>query len=140
MKFTKLTGAWFLFAFLMLFAVYQTLAETPIWSFKGAKWYSMMETGNVMVGMENKSVAMMDGATGKQIWTRTDLGEIKEDEYTELAGTPLILFADNSGWAQRKTKLTAVDVLTGKPSGRPKKCSVTRSKFRRFIKRICSFF
>jgi outer membrane protein assembly factor BamB len=114
MNFTKLSGAWFLFAFLMLFAVYQTLAETPIWSFKGAKWYSMMETGNVMVGMENKSIAMMDGATGKQIWTRTDLGEIKEDEYTELAGTPLILFADNSGWAQRKTKLTAVDVLTGK--------------------------
>ena len=113
LKFTKSTNAALFVAFLILFGTLQTLAETPIWSFKGAKWYSMMETGNVMVGMENKAVAMMDGATGKQIWTRTDLGEIKEDEYTELAGTPLILFADNSGWAQRKTKITAVDVLTG---------------------------
>ncbi len=97
---------------IILTASFIVFADTPIWSFKGAKWYSMMETGNVMVGME-KSVAMMDGATGKQIWTRSDLGEIKEDEYTELPGTPLVLFADNSGWAQRKTKLTAVDVLTG---------------------------
>lgn len=110
LKFTKITAL--TFAFLMLFAVSQTLADTPLWSFKGAKWYSMMETGNVMVGLD-KSVSMIDGASGKQLWTRADLGEIKEDEYTELPGTPLVLFADNSGWAQRKTKLTAVDTLTG---------------------------
>jgi outer membrane protein assembly factor BamB len=113
LKLIKTTGAGLVFAFLLLFPVFQTLADTPLWSFKGAKWYAMMETGNVMVGLENKSVAMIDGATGGQIWVRTDLGEIKEDEYTELAGTPLVLFADNSGWAQRKTKLTAVDTLTG---------------------------
>lgn len=87
-------------------------ADAPLWMFDGAKWYAMTESGNVMVGMKN-GLAMLDGANGKQIWTRTDLGEIKEDEYTELSGTPLILFADNSGWAQRKTKLTAVDALTG---------------------------
>ncbi|MCD9188219.1 MAG: PQQ-like beta-propeller repeat protein [Pyrinomonadaceae bacterium] len=96
----------------LVFLTVKTFAETPIWSVKGAKWYSMMETGNVMVGMD-KSIAMIDGATGKQLWTRNDLGEIKEDEYTELPGTPLLLIADNSGWAQRKTKLTAVDTLTG---------------------------
>lgn len=96
----------------LVFLTVKTFADTPIWSVKGAKWYSMMETGNVMVGMD-KSIAMIDGATGKQLWTRNDLGEIKEDEYTELPGTPLLLIADNSGWAQRKTKLTAVDTLTG---------------------------
>jgi len=109
----KLIGAAFIFAALLFGARIETLADTPIWSVKGAKWYSMMETGNVMVGMENKTIAMIDGATGKQIWTRSDIGEIKEDEYTELPGTPLILIADNSGWAQRKTKLYALDTLTG---------------------------
>lgn len=104
----------FVFATLILSAVCtaSVFADTPIWSVKGAKWYSMMETGNVMVGMD-KSIAMIDGASGKQLWSRNDLGEIKEDEYTELPGTPLLLIADNSGWAQRKTKLTAVDTLTG---------------------------
>lgn len=104
----------FVFATLFVLTVYvaYSFADTPIWSMKGAKWYSMMETGNVMVGMD-KSIAMIDGASGKQLWTRNDLGEIKEDEYTELPGTPLLLIADNSGWAQRKTKLTAIDTLTG---------------------------
>jgi len=87
-------------------------AETPIWSFKGSKWYGMMETGNVMVGLPT-GLTMLDGASGKSLWQRTDLGEIKETEYTELPGTPLILISDNSGWAQRKTKLYALDTLTG---------------------------
>ena len=88
-------------------------ANTPLWTVDNAKWYSVMESGNVMLGTKT-GVAMLDGAGGKEIWTRNDLGEIKETEFTELSGTPLILFADNSGWAQRKTKLTAVDTLTGK--------------------------
>ena len=87
-------------------------ADTPIWTFKGAKWYSLMETGNVTVGMPN-GVTMLDGATGKVLWSRTDLGEVNETEYNELPGTPLLLIADNTGWAQRKTKLTAIDTFTG---------------------------
>ncbi len=86
--------------------------DTPAWSFKGAKWYSLMETGNVTVGVQN-GVTMLDGATGKVVWQRSDLGEIKEEEYTEMPGTPLLLISDNSGWAQRKTKITALDTLTG---------------------------
>ncbi len=87
-------------------------ADTPLWMFDGAKWYTMVESGNVMVGTKT-GVVMIDGASGKSVWSRNDLGEIKETEYSELAGTPLILFADNSGWAQRKTKLTAVDSRFG---------------------------
>ena len=88
-------------------------ADTPLWTYDGAKWYSMMESGNVMVGTKS-GLAMLGGADGKQMWTRNDLGEIKEAEFTELGGTPLVLFADNSGFLQRKTKLTAVDAMTGK--------------------------
>lgn len=96
----------------VLLAASVSAADTPLWMFDGAKWYATMESGNVMVGTKT-GVTMLDGADGKQIWSRNDLGEIKEDEYTELSGTPMILFADNSGWAQRKTKLTAIDTLTG---------------------------
>ncbi len=39
---------------------------------------------------------------------------IKEDEFTELEGTPFLLIADNTGWAQRKTKLFALDLISGK--------------------------
>lgn len=87
-------------------------ANTPLWTYKGAKWYSLMETGNIAVGVSN-GIVMLDGSTGSLVWQRNDLGDIKEEEYNELPGTPLVLVADNSGWAQRKTKLTAIDVVTG---------------------------
>lgn len=109
---SKFPAILMLVVFVALTSVATPAADTPLWMFDGAKWYSTMESGSVMVGTKT-GVAMIDGASGKQIWSRNDLGEIKEDEYTELSGTPLILFADNSGWAQRKTKLTAVDTLTG---------------------------
>ncbi len=111
-KVSALFAACAVAAIFLLTAANAAFADTPLWSYDGAKWYSLMESGNLMVGTKS-SVAMLDGQSGKPLWTRTDLGEIKEDEYTELAGTPLILFADNSGWAQRKTKLTAIDTLTG---------------------------
>jgi outer membrane protein assembly factor BamB len=88
-------------------------ADNALWTYDGAKWYAMLETGNVMVGTKTGGVTLLDAGSGKELWSRNDLGEIKESEFTELAGTPLILFADNSGWAQRKTKLTAVDALNG---------------------------
>ncbi|MBS1793734.1 MAG: PQQ-like beta-propeller repeat protein [Acidobacteria bacterium] len=110
--FTKLLTAFFVVAVLAVGGTLPLRADMPLWSFKGAKWYSMMESGNVMAGQEN-GVLMLDGATGKPLWTRTDLGEIKENEYTELPGTPLLLISDNSGWAQRKTRLYALDTLTG---------------------------
>ncbi|MEZ5344320.1 MAG: PQQ-binding-like beta-propeller repeat protein [Pyrinomonadaceae bacterium] len=87
-------------------------AETPIWSFNGAKWFTKLESGNLMVGKDS-NVIMLEGATGKTLWTRNDLGKIAEAEFTELEGTPLVLISDNSGWAQRKTKLTAIDNQTG---------------------------
>lgn len=87
-------------------------ADQPLWTLNGAKWYSLAETGNIAIGQPG-GLAMIEGSTGKKLWERLDLGEIKEEEYTELPGTPLLLIADNSGWAQRKTKITAISTLTG---------------------------
>ncbi len=101
-------------ALLLITLIVLTEATTaaPIWTMKGAKWYSLMETGNVAVGMDT-GIAILDGASGKTLWQRNDLGGVKEEEYSELPGTPLLLISDNSGWMQKKTKITAVDTLTG---------------------------
>ena len=88
-------------------------AETPIWTFKGAKWYAMMETGNLVVGTET-GLVMLDGANGQTMWQRDDLKGIKETEYNEIVGTPILLIADNSGTLLKKTRLFALDQLTGK--------------------------
>ncbi|MEZ5429096.1 MAG: PQQ-binding-like beta-propeller repeat protein [Pyrinomonadaceae bacterium] len=114
-RFSERTAGFLMAAFLLFFAavnIPNVLADTPLWSFEGAKWYSLMESGNLMVGSKT-GVVMLSGADGKTLWTRNDLGKIDEAEFTELSGTPLVLFSDNSGWAQRKTKLTAIDSLTG---------------------------
>ncbi|MCB1024002.1 MAG: PQQ-binding-like beta-propeller repeat protein, partial [Acidobacteria bacterium] len=87
-------------------------SENPVWSFNGAKWFTKLESGNLMVGQDS-GIVMLEGATGKTLWTRKDLGKIDEAEFTELEGTPIVLISDNSGWAQRKTKLTAIDDQTG---------------------------
>ena len=101
------------FSFVILLLTQMSFAETPIWTYKGAKWYAMMDTGNAMVGTET-GLVMLDGASGNTLWQRDDLKGIKEDEFTELVGTPLLLISDNSGTFQRKTKLFALDTLTGK--------------------------
>lgn len=98
---------------LTFFSQIAIAADAPIWTYTGAKWYSMMGTGNLMVGTET-SIAMLDGASGKPLWSRDDLKGIKEDEFHELSGTPLLLLTDNSGTFGRKTKFIAVDTLTGK--------------------------
>lgn len=88
-------------------------ADTPIWSYKGAKWYAMMETGNLIVANDT-SLAMIEGATGSVIWKRDDLKGIQETEYNEIAGTPVLLVADNFGSLAKKTKIYALDQMTGK--------------------------
>lgn len=103
------------FLFGLIFAFLFTLnaaASDQLWSYKGAKWYSMLETGNLLVGTET-GLLCVSGENGQPIWQRNNLVGIKEDEFTELAGTPLLLIADNSGTLQRKTKLFALDLLTG---------------------------
>ncbi|HLM02902.1 MAG TPA: PQQ-binding-like beta-propeller repeat protein, partial [Pyrinomonadaceae bacterium] len=101
-------------ALLALFVAAQfSAADAPIWSYKGAKWYAMMETGNLIVA-NDASLAMIDGATGAVIWKRDDLKGIQETEYHEITGTPVVLVADNFGSLAKKTRLFALDQMTGK--------------------------
>lgn len=98
---------------LALLVAVQVSADTPIWSYKGAKWYAMMDTGNLIVANDT-SLAMVDGANGSVIWKRDDLKGIQETEYNEIAGTPVLLVADNFGSLAKKTRIYALDQLTGK--------------------------
>lgn len=103
----------FLITLLVFAFCLKTFAETPIWTFKDAKWYAMMDTGNIVVGTDT-GLAMLDGKTGQPMWQRNDLKGIKETEYNEIPGTPVLLIADNSGTLMKKTRMFALDQLSGK--------------------------
>lgn len=97
----------------LLTAASTAFADAPLWAYKGAKWYSMLDTGNLLIGAQSGGINCINGETGAVVWQRADLKGVNEDEITELEGTPVLLAADNSGWAQKKTKIFAVDLLTG---------------------------
>ncbi len=91
-------------------------ASAPLWTHKPAqdiKWYMLTDAGTVLVGTVN-NVYSLNPDTGQISWQRDDLKGINEYETTQIAGTPLLLVADNSGAIQKKTKLFALDLLTGK--------------------------
>lgn len=88
-------------------------AAAPVWTFKGAKWYAMMDTGNLIVGTET-GMMMLSGADGSIMWQRADLKGISETEYTEIQYTPILVIADNTGAFIKKTRFLALDQLSGK--------------------------
>ncbi|MBA3239783.1 MAG: PQQ-like beta-propeller repeat protein, partial [Acidobacteria bacterium] len=94
----------------------QQFGAALLWSHKPAediKWYRVMETGAPLIGTSS-SLYALNAETGESLWRRDDLKGINEFETHELAGTPLLLVADNSGGiTSRKTKLFALDALTG---------------------------
>lgn len=92
--------------------VFTSAASDPVWNYKGAKWYQLLESGNVVVGTK-KGLEMLHGPTGERMWRRSDLRSVDEVEVFQLEGTPLLLVADNTGSRKRRTRLTAVDTLSG---------------------------
>ncbi len=77
------------------------------------KWYSLTDAGTVLVGTET-SLYCLNPENGQISWQRDDLKGINEYETREITGTPLLLVGDNSGAVMKKTKLFALDLLTGK--------------------------
>ena len=70
-----------------------------------------METGNVTVGLP-AGVAMLEGWTGKVLWQRTDLGEISKTNTQNFRARRCCSYRIIQD-GERKTKLTAIDTLTG---------------------------
>lgn len=91
------------------------VAADPLWTHRPAqeiKWYRLSDLGSLLVATEG-SLYCLDPESGKPVWQRDDLKKIEEFEIHEISGTPLLLVQDNSGFTQAKTRLFAVDLLTG---------------------------
>lgn len=90
-------------------------ADGASWTHKPAqdiKWYEMTDVGTVLVGTAGNLYAL-DPENGNALWTRNDLSGVEETEVHQIENTPLLLIGDPKGYAQAKTKLLAVDLLTG---------------------------
>lgn len=92
------------------------LAGAPLWTHKPAediKWYDVTDEGTVLVGTQH-SLYCLNPETGEPLWRREDLADIAEHEQQELRGTPVLLVYDNTGAVNKRTRLFALDILTGK--------------------------
>jgi outer membrane protein assembly factor BamB len=90
-------------------------AQAMLWTHKPAqeiKWYRLVEAGTLLVGTE-ASLYMLNPESGQALWQREDLRGVAEYQTQEIAGTPLLLVSQNSGRIQGRTKLSALDALTG---------------------------
>lgn len=107
---TSFAGKFFSIAVFALFAVVFVSAQ-PVWEARvGAdiRFYQTTDFGVVLVGTDD-SIHGIDGATGQNLWRR-GTGDLKETSVTPVPGTDLILLTIDEG---KKTRLEAIDVLTG---------------------------
>ncbi|HEY0083372.1 MAG TPA: PQQ-binding-like beta-propeller repeat protein [Pyrinomonadaceae bacterium] len=114
-RFRLSTSILFFAVVLTLSSAHDTRAQAMLWTHKPAqeiKWYRLTEPGTLLVGTD-AGLYMLNPETGATTWKRDDFKGVNEYQTQEIAGTPLLLVSDNSGSIQKKTKLSALDVLTG---------------------------
>jgi outer membrane protein assembly factor BamB len=90
-------------------------AGAALWTHKSnqeIKWHRVTDLGTLLVGTDD-AITCFDSETGKPAWTRNDLKKVEEDRVEAITGRPLLLVSTNSGFAQSKTKLYALDLHTG---------------------------
>lgn len=100
----------------LLILTTSNFADGTMWTHKPAqeiKWYQLTDVGTLLIGSAN-SIYSLDPETGNTLWTRSDLAGIEEYEAHQISNTPLLFISDPKGWGNTKTKLSAVDLLTGK--------------------------
>ena len=87
----------------------------PVWKTKlpdSVKWQQVTSAGTLLVG-GSSSLSSLDPETGAIQWTRTEFSKTSPFNVREIAGTPILLVNDHSSMINPKTKVTALDVLTG---------------------------
>jgi len=83
-------------------------AEAPA----GLKWHRVTETGTYLF-VSDKGLSGFDPETGKLLWTRPEFGKVLEFNVEEIPGLPLLFISENSGFANKTSKLTAINSETG---------------------------
>jgi outer membrane protein assembly factor BamB len=100
-------------AFCLLRNAAGALAAPSGWSSKldsAVRFYQTTELGALIVGTE-KSLYALDGATGEVLWRRRNL-QLEQSDTAPVVGADLLLLNLEK---DKRTRLEAVDLLTGKP-------------------------
>jgi outer membrane protein assembly factor BamB len=107
--------AFLLCSLLLCLVLSQAALGSSLWTHKPAsdiKWYRVTDVGSLLVGSKGALYAL-DGETGREVWSRSDLAGAEEYEIDTIAGTPLVFVSDTSGAFKKGTKLYALDLLSG---------------------------
>src|SRR3989440_1199874 len=80
------------------------------------RFYQSTDVGAVVVGTK-KSLYAIDGMTGDILWRRKD-ASLDENDVAPVPGTDLVLLSFEKG---ERTRIEAIDVLSGEPIWRSEK-------------------
>ena len=89
--------------------------SSPAWTAKlpeAVKWQETTSIGTLLVGTSG-SICSLDPETGTIQWTRSEFDKTSPFNVREIPGTPVLLVNDHSSAMNPKTKLAAIDILTG---------------------------
>lgn len=87
----------------------------PGWSHqvgKEVKWYRVSHAGTLIYATDDALVSL-NPETGAPLWRRDDLKKVAEFNVEEVNGAPLLFVALNEGRVQLKTKLLALELVSG---------------------------
>src|SRR5438067_11572949 len=104
--------------FLTLSSCFLVRAQT--WTAKlddTIRFYQATDVGAVVVGTR-KSLYAVDAMTGDILWRRKDASALDENDVAPVPGTDLVLLSFEKG---DRTRVEAVDVLSGEPIWRSEK-------------------
>ncbi len=87
----------------------------PEWAVKlpeSVKWQQVSSVGTLLVGTSD-TLCSIDPETGSTMWTRKEFSKTSPFNVREIPGTPVLLVNDHSSTFNPKTKIVALDILTG---------------------------
>lgn len=103
-------------ALLSVAATTSSLAvSSPAWTAKlpeAVKWQETTSIGTLLVGT-SASICSLDPETGAIQWTRSEFAKTSPFNCREIPGTPVLLVNDHSSTINPKTKIAALNILTG---------------------------
>ena len=89
--------------------------SSPAWTAKlpeAVKWQETTSIGTLLVGT-SASICSLDPETGAIQWTRSEFAKTSTFNVREIPGTPVLLVNDHSSAMNPKTKIAALNILTG---------------------------
>jgi len=77
------------------------------------RWHKVTGIGTYLFATD-AGLYSVDTVSGQYLWKREDLKKVPEFAVEEVPGVPVLFVADDEGRFQKSTKLSAIEVLTGK--------------------------